>query len=105
MLGLSTKLYLRALSMFATPDPKVIFTILIIILNLHDSSVSEFGCNIKPGALDMSLLARSCYKSVIIKNKKNLILQNEIKKKRLIEKKKTIKQNIIPMNSALQGGV
>ena len=29
----------------------------------------------------------------------------KLKKKRLIEKKKTIKQNIIPMNSALQGGV
>jgi len=26
-------------------------------------------------------------------------------KKKLIEKKKTIKQSIIPMNSALQGGV
>jgi hypothetical protein len=81
VLGLSTKLYLRALSLFANPDPKVIFTILIIILNLHDSSVSEFGCNIKPEALDMSLLARSCYKSVIIKKEKNLILHNEIKKK------------------------
>jgi len=90
------------LSLFATPNPKVIF----IILNLHDPSVSEFGCNIKPGALDMSLLARSCYKSIITKKKKNLILQNEIKKKRLIKKKKkTIKQSIIPMNSALQGGV
>jgi len=66
---------------FATPNPKVIFIILMIILNLHDSSVSEFGCNIKPEALDMSLFARSYYKSVIIKNKKNLILQNEIKKK------------------------
>ena len=53
----------------------------------------------------MSMIARSCYKSVIIKKKKNLILQNEIKKKRLIEKKKTIKQSIISMNSALQGGV
>jgi hypothetical protein len=52
----------------------------------------------------MSLFARSCYKSVIIKKEKNLILQNEIKKK-LIEKKKTIKQSIIPMNSALQGGI
>jgi hypothetical protein len=51
----------------------------------------------------MGLTARSCYKSVIIKKEKKLILQNEIKKKkRLIEKKKTIKQNIIPMNSALQ---
>ena len=87
MLGLSIKLYLRALCLFATPNPKVIF----IILNLHNSSVSEFGCNIKPGALDMSLLARSCYKSVITKKKKNLILQNEIKKKRLIEKKKNNK--------------
>jgi hypothetical protein len=57
------------------------------------------------GALDMSLVARSYYKSVIIKNEKKLILQNEIKKKRLIEKKKTIKQSIIPMNSVLQGGV
>ena len=66
--------------MSATLDPKVIFIILIIILNLYDPSLSEFGCNIKPGALDMSLVARSCYKSVIIKKKK-IILQNEIKKK------------------------
>jgi len=50
----------------------------------------------------MGLAARSCYKSVIIKKEKKIILQNEIKKKRLIEKKKTIKQSIIPMNSALQ---
>jgi p-aminobenzoyl-glutamate transporter AbgT len=70
MLGLLTKLYLRALSMSAIPDPKIIFIILIIILNLHDSSLSEFGCNIKPGVLDMNLVARSCYKSVIIKKKK-----------------------------------
>jgi len=67
------------LSLFATPDPKVIFIILIMILNLHDPSVSEFGCNIKLEALDMSLVARSCYKNVIIKKKKKLILQNEIK--------------------------
>jgi hypothetical protein len=71
VLGFSTKLYLRALGLFTTPNPKFIFIILIIILNLHDLSVSEFGCNIKPGALDMSLLARSCYKSVIIKKEKN----------------------------------
>ena len=81
MLGFSTKLYLRALGLSATPDPKVIFIILIIILKLYDPSLSEFGCNIKPGALNMSLVARSCYKSVIIKKKKKLILQNEIKKK------------------------
>jgi len=66
------KLYLRVLGLFATPDTKFIFIILIIILNLHDPSISEFGCNIKPGALDMSLLARSCYKSVIIKKEKKI---------------------------------
>ena len=80
MLGFSTKLYLRALGLSVTPNPKFIFIILIIILNLHDPSLSEFGCNIKPGAFNMSLVVRSSYKSVIIK-KKNLILQNEIKKK------------------------
>jgi p-aminobenzoyl-glutamate transporter AbgT len=70
MLGLSTKLYLIALTLPATPDPKVIFIILIIILNLHDLSLSEFGCNIKPGVLDMSLVARSCYKNAIIRKEK-----------------------------------
>jgi p-aminobenzoyl-glutamate transporter AbgT len=70
MLGLSTKLYLIALTLPATPDPKVIFIILIIILNLHDLSLSEFGCNIKPGALDMSLVARSYYKNTIIRKEK-----------------------------------
>ena len=69
MLGFSIKLYLRALGLAVTPDPKVILIILIIILNLHDLSLSEFGCNIKPGAFDMSLVARFCYKSVIIKKK------------------------------------
>jgi p-aminobenzoyl-glutamate transporter AbgT len=70
VLGISTKLYLIALTLPATPDPKVIFIILIIILNLHDLSLSEFGCNIKPGALDMSLVARSCYKNAIIRKEK-----------------------------------
>jgi len=101
MLGLFANLYLRALG----PDPKVIFIILIIILNLHDPSLSGFDCNTRPGALNMDLTARSCHKSMIIKKKKNLILQNKIKKKRLIEKKETIKQIIIPMNSDLKGGV
>jgi len=81
VLGLFAKLYLRALSLSTTSDLEVIFIILIIILNLHDSSLSEFSCNIKPGALDMGLAAMSCYNSVIIKKEKNLILQNEIKKK------------------------
>ena len=70
MLGFFANLYLRVLSLSATPDLEVIFIILIIIINLHDPSLSEFGCNIKLGALDMSLAVRSCYKSVIIKNKK-----------------------------------
>jgi len=39
------KLYSRILNLFATPDPKVILIILIIILNLHDPNVIEFGCN------------------------------------------------------------
>jgi hypothetical protein len=90
VLGLFAKLYLRALSLSTTSDLEVIFIKLIIILNLHDSSLSEFSCNIKPGALDMGLAAMSCYNSVIIKKEKNLILQNEIKKK-LIEKEKNNK--------------
>ena len=43
MLDLSVKLYLRVLDLAATLDPRVI---LIIILNLHDLSLSESGCNI-----------------------------------------------------------
>jgi hypothetical protein len=70
VVGLFAKLYLRALSLSATPDLEVIFIILIIILNLYDPSLSEFGCNIKPGALDMGLAARSCYKNMIIKKEK-----------------------------------
>jgi len=58
------------LGLFIIPDSKVIFIILIIILNLHDLNVSKFGCNIKPGTLDMSLLARFCYKNVKIKKEK-----------------------------------
>jgi len=48
--------------------------ILIIILNLYGSNLNEFSCNIKPGVLDMDLIVSSCHKSMIIKNKKNLIL-------------------------------
>jgi hypothetical protein len=55
VLSLSTKLYLRALSLSATPDLEVIF----IILNLHDPSLSKFSCNIKLGALDMGLASKS----------------------------------------------
>jgi hypothetical protein len=51
MLGFSVKLYPRVLGLTATPDPKVIFIILIITLNLHDLSLSEFGCNTRPSSL------------------------------------------------------
>jgi hypothetical protein len=67
---LSAKLYLRALSLSATPDLKVIFIKLIIILNLHDPSLSGFDCNTRPGTLDMGLTARLCHKSMIIKKEK-----------------------------------
>ena len=64
MLGLSVKLYLRVLGLTAMSDPIVIFIILIITLNLHDLSLSGSGVAI---ALDVSLVVRSCHKSMIIK--------------------------------------
>jgi hypothetical protein len=51
VLGLSAKICPRAFGLAATLDPRVIFIILIIILNLHDSSLSEFGCNTEPKSL------------------------------------------------------
>jgi len=55
VLGLSAKLDSRALGLAAMPDSRVIFIIqiiifliLIIILNLHDPSLSGFAYNIKP---------------------------------------------------------
>jgi len=45
------KLYLKVLGLAATSDPRVIFIILIITLNLHDPSLSGFGCNIRPNNL------------------------------------------------------
>ena len=51
MLALSAKLYSRVLDLAATPDLKVIFIILIITLNLHDPSLSEFGCNTRFNSL------------------------------------------------------
>jgi hypothetical protein len=55
------------LGLAATLDQKVIFIILIIILNLHDSSLSESDCNTRPIALDVDLAAKSCNKNMIIK--------------------------------------
>ena len=45
VLGFSAKLYPRVLGLAATPNPRVIFIILIIILNLHDPSLSGSSCN------------------------------------------------------------
>jgi hypothetical protein len=67
VLGFSAKIYPKALGLAATLDPRVIFIILIIILNSHDSSLSEFDCNTRPITLDVGLAAKSCHKSVIIK--------------------------------------
>jgi hypothetical protein len=51
MLGLSAKICQRAFDLAATLDPRVIFIILIIILNLYDSSLSESGYNTRPKSL------------------------------------------------------
>jgi len=51
VLGFSEKIYPKAISLGATLDPRVIFIILIIILNLHDLSLSEYDDNIRPNSL------------------------------------------------------
>jgi hypothetical protein len=51
VLGFSAKIYPKALGLAATLDPRVILIILIIILNLHDSSLSESDCNTKLNSL------------------------------------------------------
>jgi len=48
VLGLSAKICPRAFGLAATLDPRVIF----IILNLHDSSLSESGYNTRPKSLE-----------------------------------------------------
>jgi hypothetical protein len=45
VLGLYAKIYSIALGLITTIDPGVIFIILIIILNIHYSSLSESGYN------------------------------------------------------------
>jgi len=52
VLSLSAKICPKAFSLVATLDPRVIFIILIIILNLHDSSLSESDCNTGPKSLE-----------------------------------------------------
>jgi hypothetical protein len=54
VLGLSAKIYSRVFGLAATLNPRVIFIILIIILNLHDSnliSLIESSCNSGPKSL------------------------------------------------------
>jgi hypothetical protein len=51
VLGLSAKIFPRAFGLAVTLDPRVIF-IILIILNLHDSSLSESGYNTGPKSLE-----------------------------------------------------
>jgi hypothetical protein len=51
VLGIFAKICPKAFGLAATLDPRVIFIILIIILNSHDSSLSESGCNTGPKSL------------------------------------------------------
>jgi hypothetical protein len=51
VLGFFAKLYPKVLGLAATSDSRVIFIILIIALNLHDPSLSGFGCNTGPNNL------------------------------------------------------
>jgi hypothetical protein len=60
MLGLSAKSYPRILALATTLDPRVIFIISIIILNLHNLSLSESGCNTE----SKSIGCESSYKVV-----------------------------------------
>jgi len=48
VLGLFTKIYPKTLGLAATLDPKILFIILTITLNLHDLSLSEPDCNTGP---------------------------------------------------------
>jgi len=66
MLGLSAKIYPKTLSLAATFDPRIIFIILIITLNLHNLSLSKPGCNTGP----KSIGCESSYKVVSLKRKK-----------------------------------
>jgi hypothetical protein len=52
VLGFSAKIYPKTLGLAATLDPRIIFIILIIILNLHDSSLRESDCNTRPNSLE-----------------------------------------------------
>jgi len=51
MLCFSTKLYPKVLGLAATFDLRIIFIILIITSNLHDSNLSGSDCNTRPNSL------------------------------------------------------
>jgi hypothetical protein len=51
VLRFSTKLYPRVLGLAATSDQRLIFIVLIIILNLYDPSLSGSDCNTRPDNL------------------------------------------------------
>ena len=51
MLDLFAKIYSKAWGLAATLDPRIILIILIIILNLHDLSLNESGCNTGPKSI------------------------------------------------------
>jgi hypothetical protein len=51
VLRLSAKLYPRVLGLTATSDQRVIFIVLIIILNLHEPILSGSDCNTRPNNL------------------------------------------------------
>jgi hypothetical protein len=51
VLGLSTKIYPKTLSLATTLDPRILFIILIITLNLRNLSFSEPGCNTEPQSI------------------------------------------------------
>jgi hypothetical protein len=52
MLSVLVKLYLEVLDLTITSHLKIIFIILIIILNLYDLSLSEFVCNTRFNSLE-----------------------------------------------------
>jgi hypothetical protein len=52
VLGLSAKICPRAFGLATTLNPRVIFIILIIVLNIHDSSLSESACNTGPKSIE-----------------------------------------------------
>jgi hypothetical protein len=48
VLGISAKIYPKALGLAATLDLRILFIILIITLNLHNLTLNEPGCSTGP---------------------------------------------------------